>query len=108
MFIVHRALSLAILAMVLLTFFTQVLCMFEIKPFLSLMFEVTSALGTTGYSVGDGGVLSLSASLSSFGKLVINFSMFFGRFGPLLVGLGSFQDRQARSYPLPKSKILIC
>ena len=30
--------------------------------FLSLMFEVASALGTTGYSVGNGDVLSLSAN----------------------------------------------
>jgi trk system potassium uptake protein TrkH len=108
MVIVHRALSLAILAMVLLTFFTQALSMLEAQPFLSLMFEVASALSTTGYSVGNGGVLSLSASFSSFGKLVIIFCMFIGRFGPLLVGLGSFQDRETRRYRLPESKISIC
>jgi trk system potassium uptake protein TrkH len=108
MIIVHRALALAILAMVLLTFFTQLLSMIESQRFLSLMFEVASALGTTGYSVGNGGVLSLSASLSSFGKLIIILCMFIGRFGPLLVGLGSFQDRETRRYRFPESRISIC
>lgn len=106
--IVHRALVLAILAMGLLTFFTQILNMMETQPFLFLMFEVASALGTTGYSVGDGGTLSLSASLSGFGKLIIIVCMFIGRFGPLLVGLGSFQDREIRRYRFPESRISIC
>ncbi|MGD9850747.1 MAG: TrkH family potassium uptake protein [Nitrospirales bacterium] len=108
MVIVHRALSLAILSMMLLTFFTLILSMLESHHFLSLMFEVASALGTTGYSVGDGGVLSLSASFSAVGKLIIIFSMFIGRFGPLLVGLGSFRDRDVRMYRFPESKISIC
>lgn len=106
--IVHRALTLAILAMFLLTVFTHGLSMVEPHPFLSLMFEVASALGTTGYSVGNGDVLSLSASLTSFGKLVIIFCMFIGRFGPLLVGLGSFQEKGRKLYRLPESKISIC
>lgn len=106
--VVHRALTLAILAMFLLTVFTHVLSMVEPHPFLSLMFEVASALGTTGYSVGNGDVLSLSASMTSFGKLVIIFCMFIGRFGPLLVGLGSFQTEEKRLYRLPESKIAIC
>ena len=108
MVIVHRALSLAILSMVLLTFFTLILSMLESHHFLSLMFEVASALGTTGYSVGEGGVLSLSASFSTLGKLIIMLCMFIGRFGPLLVGLGSFRDRDARMYRFPESKISIC
>jgi trk system potassium uptake protein len=106
--VVHRALTLAILAMLLLTVFTHLLSMVESHPFLSLMFEVASALGTTGYSVGNGDVLSLSASLTSFGKLVIIFCMFIGRFGPLLVGLGSFQEKGRKLYRLPESKISIC
>lgn len=106
--LVHRALALAILAMVLLTFFTHILNMFESSEFLALMFEVGSALSTTGYSVGNGGVLSLSANLSSFGKLIIIICMFLGRFGPLLVGLGSFQDRKKQRYRFPESRISIC
>ena len=106
--VVHRALALAILAMLLLTVFTHLLSMIEPHSFLSLMFEVASALGTTGYSVGNGNVLSLSASLTSFGKLIIIFCMFIGRFGPLLVGLGSFQEKESKLYRLPESKIAIC
>lgn len=106
--VVHRALALAILAMFLLTLFTHFLSMVEPHPFLSLLFEVASALGTTGYSVGNGGVLSLSASLTSVGKFVIILCMFIGRFGPLLLGIGSFQEKERGLYRFPKSKISIC
>ncbi|MDR4482534.1 MAG: potassium transporter TrkG [Nitrospirales bacterium] len=105
--VVHRALALAILAMFLLTVFTHLLSMVETHPFLSLLFEVASALGTTGYSVGNGGVLSLSASLTSVGKFVIILCMFIGRFGPLLLGLGSFQEKERRLYRFPESKVSI-
>ena len=108
MAIVHRALSLAILSMMLLTFFTLILSMLESHHFLALMLEVASALGTTGYSVGEGGIVSLSASFSILGKLIIIFCMFIGRFGPLLVGLGSFGERETRRYRFPESKISIC
>ncbi len=60
--VVHRALALAILFMFVLTVFTLVLSLLDPHPFLALMFEVASALGTTGYSVGNGDVLSLSAT----------------------------------------------
>ena len=106
--IVHRALTLAILAMIFLTLFTHLLAIFEKQSFLPLMFEVASALSTVGYSVGSQQVLSLSASLTNFGKLVIIFCMFIGRFGPLLIGLGSFQVRGERIYRLPESRIAIC
>lgn len=106
--VVHRALALAILSMFVLTVLTLVLSMLESEPFLALMFEVASALGTTGYSVGNGDVLSLSANLTPFGKLVIVVCMFIGRFGPLLVGLGSFQEKGKKLYRLPESKISIC
>jgi trk system potassium uptake protein TrkH len=106
--VVHKALALAILAMFLLTVFTLLLSMVEPHSFLSLMFEVASALGTTGYSVGNGDVLSLSANLTSFGKLAIILCMFIGRFGPLLVGLGAFQEKERKLYRFPESKIAIC
>lgn len=106
--IIHKALALAILSMVLLTFFTHFLAIMEEQPFLSLMFEVASALGTTGYSVGNGQTVSLSASLTSVGKLVIIFCMFIGRFGPLLVGLGAFREKGTKTHRFPEAKIAIC
>ncbi|MFC4353911.1 potassium transporter TrkG [Chryseomicrobium palamuruense] len=46
-------------------------------PFLSLLFEVFSAFGTVGHSMG------VTAELSDIGKFLICLTMFIGRLGPL-------------------------
>jgi trk system potassium uptake protein TrkH len=71
------------------------------------MFEVTSAIGTVGLSVGDGGSRSLSALLTDFGKMVIIVTMLLGRFGPLTIGLFAIKTHTQRRYRLPMSKIVI-
>ena len=43
----------------------------------SLLFEVTSALGTVGLSLG------ITPSLDGIGKIIIMLTMFIGRVGPL-------------------------
>ncbi|MDD5158133.1 TrkH family potassium uptake protein [Sulfurimonas sp.] len=53
----------------------------ESAPFLKILFEACSAFGTVGISTGDGGVLSLSALFSDFGKFNIIFLMLMGRIG---------------------------
>ncbi|UFT99894.1 TrkH family potassium uptake protein [Radiobacillus kanasensis] len=52
-----------------------VLAQTEPFPIISIIFEVCSAFGTTGLSLG------ITADLSVFGKLVIMFLMFVGRIG---------------------------
>ena len=104
---VNRAVSLALLAMGTITLFTLILASMEPQPFLSLMFEVTSALATVGYSVGDGGILSLSAILSPASKSMIIFCMLFGRFGPLLIGLFAIRSSAHILYRHPEARIAI-
>ncbi|MDD5716207.1 MAG: TrkH family potassium uptake protein [Sulfuricurvum sp.] len=53
----------------------------ERLPFLRILFETTSAFGTTGLSTGNGGVLSYSALFSDWGKANIIILMFMGRIG---------------------------
>lgn len=53
------------------------LAMTEQAPFIMILFEVVSAFGTVGLSMG------LTAKLSIVGKLIIMFMMFLGRVGPL-------------------------
>jgi len=49
----------------------------EPEPFLTLLFEVISAFGTVGLSMG------ITADLSIIGKIIIVLVMFFGKLGPL-------------------------
>lgn len=54
--------------------------------FLKVAFEVVSAFGTVGLSMGfAGGVTSFSAILSPFSKFLLIVTMLFGRLGPLTI-----------------------
>ena len=70
-------------------------------PVTSLLFEITSAFGTCGMSLG------VTENLSTFGKLVIMVLMFIGR-----VGLISFMftlggRRKITKYHYPKERVII-
>ena len=105
--LITRALCLTILAVTLITGMTLLLTSTESQPFLSLMFEVTSAMGIVGMSLGDGGAKSLSALLTDFGKLMIMLSMLLGRFGPLMIGLFAVTTSVHKPYRYAKSRVVI-
>ena len=105
--LITRAFCLCIIALTMITFFTLVLAFTEQRPFLSIMFEVTSAMGIVGMSLGDGTGRSLSALLTDFGKSVIIISMLLGRFGPLMIGLFAVTTRIHTRYRFPESRIVI-
>jgi trk system potassium uptake protein TrkH len=105
--LITRALCLTILALALITGMTLLLASTESQPFLSLMFEVTSAMGIVGLSLGDGGTRSLSALLTDFGKVMIMLSMLLGRFGPLMIGLFAVKTFAHKPYRLAQSRVVI-
>lgn len=105
--LITRALCLTILALTLITGMTLLLSSTESQPFLSLMFEVTSAMGIVGMSLGDGDTRSLSALLSDFGKVMIMLSMLLGRFGPLLIGLSAVKTLVNKRYRYAQSHVVI-
>ncbi|HEY53028.1 MAG TPA: TrkH family potassium uptake protein, partial [Caldilineae bacterium] len=62
----------------LLVFVVSLLLLAEMSgTFFSIIFEVVSAFSNTGYSLGT------TSELSSFGRLLIALTMFWGRLGPL-------------------------
>ena len=105
--LVVRAFCLCILALTMITLFTLMLTFSEGRSFLSLMFEVTSAMGIVGMSLGDDAGRSFSALLTDFGKVVIITSMLMGRFGPLLIGLFAVQTTTPSRYRYPEARIMI-
>ena len=73
----------------------------EEKPFLETTFEVFSALGTVGLSLG------MTGALSPAGRVVIIMLMFIGRLGPLTLAsslTGASRDPRVR---LPRGRIMI-
>ena len=73
--------------------------------FLTALFEVTSAFGTVGLSLGPG--YGLATELSPFGKLLLAAVMFAGRVGPITVVVALAQRSKPRRYTLPEEEIAI-
>jgi trk system potassium uptake protein len=73
--------------------------------FLAALFEVTSAFGTVGLSLGPG--YGLATELSPFGKLLLAAIMFAGRVGPITVVVALSQRSKPRRYTLPEEEIAI-
>ncbi|WP_163100360.1 TrkH family potassium uptake protein [Peribacillus alkalitolerans] len=71
------------------------------KEFLMIFFEATSAFATVGLSMG------LTPELSPIGRLLIIFTMFAGRVGPLTIAIAIAMRRKTDPYRYPKGKIMI-
>ncbi len=74
---INRAIAITFLSVILVSAITFVLTITDRFPLRELVFEVISAFSTTGFSTG------ITPDLSIWGKLLIIFTMFAGRVGPL-------------------------
>jgi len=68
---------------------------------LDLLFEVVSAFGTVGLSLG------VTPTLSFAGKVVIICTMFIGRTGIFAMALGSSRNARERFYEYPSANIMV-
>lgn len=71
------------------------------KDFMEVLFEVTSAFGTVGLSMG------LTAELSPLGKIIIIITMFIGRLGPLTLAFALSRRSNKLNYRYAEEKVLI-
>jgi trk system potassium uptake protein TrkH len=79
---------------------------FEPFSFLSILFEVVSAISTVGLSISKTN-LSLSASFNDFGKLIIVMLMFVGRIGLFTFSIALLKKRRVRRYRLPEGRVYL-
>jgi len=94
------------LAVLLLSVVSVLVLKFEHIKYLPAVFEVTSAFGTVGLSIGDGGARSLSALFSPLGKILVSITMFAGRLGPLTIAVAVAKRSEAR-FRYPEGKVMI-
>ena len=81
---------------------TILLSLTENADFITILFEVASAINTVGLSLG------LTPYLSIFGKLIIIILMFIGRIGPLTIVMAlSLKQKSENSIKYIEEKILI-
>ncbi|MBU0899704.1 TrkH family potassium uptake protein [bacterium] len=69
--------------------------------FLNILFEVVSAFGTVGLSVG------ITSKLSFLSKVVTIFLMFIGRLGPLTLALAIKEERLKAEYHYPEERVSV-
>ena len=83
--------------------FGAVIVLLAIEPFLltEVLFEVCSAFGTTGLSLG------ITGKLSPPGKAIIIFLMFIGRIGIVSLLLLFQRRRSAEGYHFVKEHIIV-
>ncbi|WP_256759829.1 TrkH family potassium uptake protein [Cohnella sp. WQ 127256] len=98
---VYKALTVTLFAFGLVVVATMILSTTEDHHFLMILFEVTSAFGTVGLTMG------LTTQLTVAGKIIIILMMFIGRLGPLTLtyALGPKQGRAL--YRNAEGKIII-
>jgi trk system potassium uptake protein TrkH len=100
--IAHQALAITMLSMCLVALSTMGLLLTEKgKDFLSIMFEVTSAFGTVGLSMG------LTPELTFLGKVIIILAMFIGRVGPLTLAFAIGREKPTLFYRYLEERIIV-
>ncbi len=101
--LVVRATAISIISMIVTTTFIFIMMMVEKEQsFLTVFFEVISASGTVGLSLG------ITPFLSTLGKFSISILMFIGRVGPLtlVLAIGKQYDQEGR-YAYPEGRVMI-
>jgi trk system potassium uptake protein TrkH len=97
---VRKALTIALLAFF-LVIFSSAIVSYQGFEFSKILFEVTSAFGTVGLSMG------LTTKLSNLSKIVVALTMFIGRVGPLTLFVGLTLSKYEKKTMFPKEDISI-
>ena len=98
----RQAVTVALISVALVTLGTMALLLLtEGVPFVSALFEITSAFSTTGLTVG------LAGTLPESGQLALTVLMFIGRVGPLTVGSAIALNTRRRLYRYPQEQPVV-
>ena len=99
--VVMRAVAIIAISFSLVLGVTMLLSLADGYPFLSVLFEATSAFGTVGLSMG------ITPSLSCVGRIAVMLTMFVGRVGPMTLALALAQDRVNAKLRYPEEMIIV-
>ncbi len=101
--IVNKAISIASLSIVIIFIMTVIIIGIEKISFVNVLFEVTSAFGTVGLSTG------ITPTLHNISKLLLIFTMFLGRVGPLTfaIAIAMKANKTSHNSVYPEGKIMV-
>ena len=98
---IRKVLTIVGLAVGLVILASFLLLIVEKKDFTKVRFEVFSAFGTVGLSMG------ITDTLSNLGRIIITITMFVGRIGPLTIAVALGQREYAPLYKYPEERVMI-
>jgi trk system potassium uptake protein TrkH len=98
---VDRALTVALGSVMFVFVLTLILAQTEALEFLDIMFEATSAFGTTGLSTG------ITSEMSDLSLLLLTLGMLVGRLGPLTLALALVQRQRPSQRRLAEERVRI-
>lgn len=96
-----KAITLSMMALFLVIIVTMILSTTEDSSFIKILFEVTSAFGTVGLTMG------LTPELSTLGKVLICLTMFAGRLGTITLAYALQPKQEKELFRYPEGKITI-
>ena len=98
---IRKVLTIVGLSVGLVILSSFLLLIVEKKDFTKVLFEVFSAFGTVGLSMG------ITDTLSNLGRIIITITMFVGRIGPLTIAVAMGQREYAPLYKYPEERVMI-
>jgi len=98
---VFKAAAILLVSTILVVTVTTLILLFDGGELVPVMFEVISAFSNTGYSMG------ITSDLSQFSRLMIVFTMFWGRLGPLTLVVAIAQRSRRTQIIYPEEHIII-
>ena len=99
--IMNRALAILVLATTYVSIVIMLMLIAENFSPEEIVFEVISAFGTVGLTLG------ITPDLSTFSKLLLIFTMFVGRLGPMTFALAIGETKKKALSKYPKENILV-
>ncbi len=98
---IRKVLTIVGLSVGLVILSSFLLLIIEKKDFIKVLFEVFSAFGTVGLSMG------ITDTLTNLGRIIITITMFVGRLGPLTIAVAMGQRERAPLYKYPEERVMI-
>lgn len=99
--VIYKAIAITMISSFLIILVTIILTITETGTFLDILFETVSAFGTVGLSTG------VTPTLSKIGRVLITFTMFAGRVGPLTFAV-AFAERERKGiYHYPTEDVMV-
>ncbi|WP_125152746.1 TrkH family potassium uptake protein [Clostridium rectalis] len=99
---IYKSLAITIIGLGLVVIVTMILSITEVGASLEyLLYEATSAFATVGLTLG------LTTKLTTIGKIIIAFTMYAGRVGPLTLALALSRKKTSNTIKYPEDKVLV-